>query len=132
MAPEFRPVLYFKESCPSCYKVRVFLLEAGILGEFDQREFAVGDERERPIKEELAPHFDKVTFPTVQHGPGKYMRESDDIIAYYAGERGIRSADLHVFGIYNDILLPRLRRLNRENKELKQQLDECTSSSHLA
>jgi glutaredoxin 2 len=127
MSSDFQPVLYLKESCPSCFKVRIFLLEAGLLQTFDQREFAAGDEREQPIKEELAPHFEKITFPAVQFAPGKFMRESDDIIAHYSRENGVQSSDLHIFGIYNDILLPRLRRLSRENKELKHQLEECTS-----
>lgn len=129
MTEDFRPILYLKESCPSCYKVRVFLLEAGLIGGFEQREFAAGDEREQAIKDELAPQFDKVTFPTVQYTAGKYMRESDDIIAHYAREHGIRPSDLHIFSIYNDILLPRLRRLNRENKDLKQQLDRLTAAA---
>lgn len=124
MASEFKPILYLKESCPSCYKVRLFLLESGLIHGFEQREFAAGDEREQAVKDELAPHFEKVTFPTVQYAPGKYMRESDDIIAHYAHQHGVRSSGLHIFSIYNDILLPRLRRLNRENKELKQQLEQ--------
>lgn len=128
MSTEFEPVLYLKESCPSCFKVRLFLLDAGLIGGFELREFTPGDEREQAIRDELAPHFEKTTFPTVQYAPGKYMRESDDIIALYKNERNVDVASLRLFNIYGEILLPRLRRLNRENKELKQQLEACASA----
>jgi glutathione S-transferase len=118
----FRPILYVKNGCPHCFKLRLFLLEVGLAGRFVLREFTVGEDMEQTIKAELSPHFDKVTFPTVQYAPGQYQNESDDLIARYAAEAEIdpRTLPLHV--AWAEGLQLRLRRLNQENKELKAQL----------
>lgn len=126
MASDFSPVIYVKQGCPHCFKLRLFLLEAGLIGRFALLEFTPGDDREATIKAELAPHFDKVTFPTVQYAPGLYQQESNDLIARYAAEASVDPAQLPLFTAYADGLLPRLQRLNRENKELKAQLEPAT------
>ena len=126
----FRPTLYLKASCPHCFKARLFLTEAGIADEFDVREFAPGDESETAIRAELAPHFAKPTFPTVQIAPGDYLNESDDIIAHCAGITGIDPAALPLTRMYREVLLPRLRNLKRENQALRAKLD--THSVNLA
>ncbi len=84
--PEFKPVLYMKISCPWCLRLAAFLSEAGIWDRFEIRGFYEGDENEAAIRAELAEHFEKASFPTLQYEPGKYMIESGDIIARYAEE----------------------------------------------
>jgi glutathione S-transferase len=132
MQAPFRPVLYLKEGCPHCFKLRLFLLEARLADRFEAREFAPGDAREQPIRAELASHFEKVTFPAVQVAPGKYLNESDDIIRRYASEEGVDPALLPLFRAYADGLQPRLHRLSRENKALKQRLEEDRSGAEAA
>ncbi len=122
MNDRFRPIIYVKNSCPHCFKLRLFLLEAGLAEQFDLCEFSVGDEMEKNIKAELAPHFAKVTFPTVQYAPGRYQNESDDLIARYAAEAEIDPQTLPLHVAWADGLHLRLRRLKQENKELKAQL----------
>jgi glutaredoxin len=119
----FRPILYLKANCPHCFKARLFLTEAGMADRFDIQEFVPGDETESAIRAELAPHFAKATFPTVQVAPGEYLNESDDIIAHYAGIAGIDPATLPLTRMCRDVLLPRLRNLKRENQALRTQLD---------
>lgn len=118
----FTPVLYLKDKCPFCLKTRLFLLEAGLLGRFEIREFVPGDDKEQAIRAELAPHFEKVTFPTVQVAPGQYLNESDAIIARYAGEAHVDPKTLPAFSAYTDGVLPQLFNLYRENAELKKQM----------
>lgn len=119
MTKDFRPVLYLKATCPHCLKLRVFLLEAGLLDGFEQRIFSEGDANEAAIRAELAPHFDKVTFPTVQHAPGAYMKDSDAIIAHYAQEAGIDPQGLPTFLAYAHGVLPKYMEVRRELAALK-------------
>lgn len=117
--PAFRPVLYLKQSCPHCLKLRIFLLEAGVLDRFDQRRFCEDDDNEAPIRAELAPHFEKVTFPAAEVAPGAFMRESGDIIALYAREWGIDAAALPIYAAYADSVLPRYLEARRELARIK-------------
>jgi len=119
MSP-FRPVLYLKDTCPHCLKLRIFLLESGLLGRFDQRIFAQGDDAEAAIREELGQQFENVTFPAVQYAPDVYMKESDAIIEHYGEEAGIARCDLPVFTAYAGGLLPRYMDARRELRTFMQ------------
>lgn len=116
-----RPVLYFNEQCPFCLKVRLFLLEAGLRSTVDVREFAPGSAGEAEVRAELAPHFEKVTFPTARFG-SDYVNDSDAIIARLAASANIDAAGLPVLTSYKEVALGRLIQLFRENAELKQKL----------
>lgn len=116
----FRPVLYLKAGCPFCLKLRIFLLEAGLIDRFDQRTFSEGDENAEPMRAELAPHFDKVTFPVVQHEAGVFLKDSDAIIAHYAAGEGIDPASLPIFSTYAQAVLPKYMEVRRELNALKQ------------
>lgn len=121
---DFRPVLYLKESCPFCLKVAAFLVEAGLFGGIDTRTFWPDDEREQPIREELAPHFDMVSFPALQYSVGKFINESEDIIAYFAKER---AADLSTMPFYAYTLSGPMRQMREqfgEIRKLKQELGQ--------
>jgi glutaredoxin 2 len=120
MIAPFRPVLFLKSTCPHCLKLRIFLLEAGLLDRFEQCIFTQGDDAEAAIRAELAPHFDKVTFPTVQYEPGRFMKDSDAIIAHYAAEAGLDSARLPVFAAYAASVLPKYMEVRKELNALKQ------------
>jgi len=116
---DFRPIVYLKDRCPWCLKFRLFLLESGLRDDFEFREFVPGDDREAAIREELAPHFAKPSFPTVQIAPGVYMRESDDLIAHYAHAHGIDVADLPTLDQYIRGPLVRIAELRAEIASLR-------------
>lgn len=120
MTEAFRPVLYLKSTCPHCLKLRIFLLEAGLLERFDHRIFTQGDDAEAAIRADLSAHFDKVTFPTVQYEPGRFIKDSDAIIAHYAAAAGLNVAGLSVFGAYAQGVLPKYMETRRELTALKQ------------
>ena len=118
----FVPILYVKEGCPFCMKVRIFMLEAGVLDSVQVREFAVGSDEEQLIRAELAPHLEKISFPTAGLAPGEYLSESDAIIARFAGDGGVDPEKLPTFCAYSAGLMPQMMSMYRENMELKKRL----------
>ena len=114
---EFTPVLYMKRSCPFCLKLASFLAEAGIWGRFEVRAFFDGDENEQPIRDELAPYFEKVSFPTLQYAPGEYMGHSSDIIAKYAAELGL---DPQNMPFVNYVLEGPFRRMGNDFRTIRE------------
>jgi hypothetical protein len=119
MPNEFKPVLYLKKGCPFCFKLRLFLLEAGLLDRFTIREFAEGTEEENSIRAELSPLFDKLSFPAAQIAPGKYMQDSEALVSRYADEAGIDPAKLLTFQAYVEGPFRTILSLFKENRELK-------------
>jgi hypothetical protein len=107
----------------------MFLTEAGIAGGIDVREFVPGDESDAVIRSELAPHFATISFPTVQVAPGAYLNESDDIIDHFASIAGLDPTALPLTRMFREVLLPRLRNLKRENRELRAQLDARSATA---
>lgn len=57
----FKPIVYLKENCPFCLKVRLFLLESGLAPDVETRDFVSDSEHEKKIRAELQPHLDKVS-----------------------------------------------------------------------
>ena len=89
---DMRPALFVLPACPFCMKVRLFLLEAGVLDDVDVREATL--ESEATIRAELARHFDKVSFPTLRLPDGIYLADSDAIIDHFAQSDGVDPTDL--------------------------------------
>ena len=117
---EFVPILYVKKTCPHCFKLRLFLLEAGVADRFELRVFTPGDDDEPTIRAELDPHFDSVTFPTVQLAPGDFLQDSDAIVAHYARAFDIDADTLPLFSIYAGSILPRYQALRRTVRAIEE------------
>ena len=118
----FLPTLYVKEGCPFCMKVRIFMLEAGVLDRVQVREFAVGSDEEQLIRAELALHLEKVSFPTAVLAPSEYLSESDAIIARFAETAGVDPAKLPTLRAYASGVMPQMMSMYRDNMELKKRL----------
>lgn len=118
---DFRPVLYLNQHCPFCLKLMIFLSEARLLGRFEVRKFVPGDETEQVIKAELAPHFEKVTFPAVQQSPGQYENGSDALIAHYAKQAAVDPSEMQLLNYYLGGVFKRVGDLYKENMALKAQ-----------
>ena len=118
---DFRPVLYLNQHCPFCLKLMIFLSEAGLLRQFDVRKFVPGDEAEQEMKGELAPHFEKVTFPAAQLSPGQFKSGSDALITHYAGQAGVDPAEMPLLNYYVGGVFKRVGDLYKENMALKEQ-----------
>ncbi|MGO4568419.1 glutathione S-transferase N-terminal domain-containing protein [Rhizobium sp. 2YAF20] len=117
--PTFKPVVYVKENCPFCLKVRLFLLEAGMMEAVEIRDFAPGSKQEEDIRAELSPHLAQVSFPSAQLEPGRYIAESDDIIAFLAVKSGREPTSLPVFENYVEGPFKMMMNLWKENQQLK-------------
>lgn len=116
---QFKPIMYLKQNCPFCMKVRLFLLEAGMNEDVEIRDFATGTPREDEIRAELTPHLDKVSFPSAQIEPGRYIAESDDIIAFLAAKSGRKPSSMPVYTNYVEGPFSMAMALWKENQELK-------------
>src|SRR5690606_38339877 len=114
--------IYFNSQCPFCLKVKIFLLESGLASAVDTIEFSPGSPEEVSIKEFLASHFDKVTAPAAEMSPGRFIADSDGIIAELAERHGVDLASLSVLETYKNVALGRIVTLFKENAELKRQL----------
>lgn len=122
MTDTFRPVLYVNSQCPFCFKVRLYLLEAGLIEGVDIRSFDPGTEAEAQMRAELAPHVAKLSFPVLQTAPEAYMTESDDIIGWFAARSGIDPASLATLQVYLAGPFKSILSLFSENRKLKAQL----------
>ncbi|HEY9578670.1 MAG TPA: glutathione S-transferase N-terminal domain-containing protein [Rhizorhapis sp.] len=118
----FRPVLYVNQRCPFCLKLMIFLSEAGLLARFDVRKFTPGDANEQAVRDELAPHFEKVSFPVVQVAPGQYMKDSDALISHYAAEASIDPSGMVLLNYYTSGVFEQFITLFKENMALKEKL----------
>jgi hypothetical protein len=123
LADEFTPVLYLKHGCPFCFKLRVFLLEAGLLDRFRVKQFIPGTAAEQVFRDELALHFDKVSFPAVQVSPGRYLGDSDTLISFFANERGLDPTAMPTLQEYIQGPFKSLMSLSKENNGLKARIE---------
>lgn len=118
----FVPTMYLMQGCPFCFKLRLFLLEAGLLDQVALREFVAGTDDEGTVRAELAPHFEKLSFPAAQMEPGQYLRDGDAIIARFADRAGTDPARLPTLQAYVAGPLAVHIKLYQENAALKKQI----------
>lgn len=105
--PDFKPRAFVKTTCPYSFKFRLFLTEAG---KADQFEFVPMDP-DAPdfaaLKQAISDQTGKpVHFPTVEIEPGKFMHDSDALIAHYASHFGIDAGRLPTLQFYRTGLYP--------------------------
>lgn len=105
--PAFKPRAYVKTTCPYSFKFRLFVTEAGLADRF---EFVPMD----PCAPGFAAARDSigarsglpVRFPVVETEPGKFMGDSDALIAHYASVFGVDAEALPTLGFYRTGLFP--------------------------
>ncbi|MFD1910823.1 glutathione S-transferase N-terminal domain-containing protein [Halodurantibacterium flavum] len=119
MTQDFRPIVYLMAACPHCFKLRLFLLEGGLIDQVELRQFENGTPEEDVIRAELAPHFDKTTFPAAQIAPGEYLKESDALIDWFAERHGLDPARMATYQTYLNGPYRQILRLFGENRELR-------------
>jgi glutathione S-transferase len=118
----FRPVVYLKQKCPFCMKVRIFLMESGLWDRVEIRDLVPGTPQEQAIRAELEPKLEKVSFPAAQLEPGSYMTDSDAIVGRLGELAGKDPAAMPVLGAYVEGPFQQIMQLYRENAELKKQV----------
>lgn len=116
---DFKPIVYLKQNCPFCLKVRLFVLEAGMEDDVEIRDHSPGSDQEMVLRAALDPHFEKVSFPAAQLEPGHYIAESDDIVAFLAAKAGRDPSTMTAYRNYVDGAFAMSMKLWKENMELK-------------
>ncbi len=117
----FRPVIYLKDKCPFCMKIRIFLLESGLRDSVEVKTFTPGAPEEQQVRDEVSPFLEKVSFPAAQVAPGEFLADSDGIIARLAEGVGQDPGQMPVLKAYLEGPFQSLMTLFRENMELKKQ-----------
>ena len=101
---------------------QIFMLEAGLLDRIHVREFFVGSDEEQVIRTALAPHFEKISFPTAMLASGECLIESDAIIARFADAADVDSTTLPAFRAYVSGVMPQMMSMYRENMEMRKRM----------
>ena len=117
-ANQFIPTVYSKVGCPYCIKLRIFLLEAGLIDRVTFVEGKTPEEHDQ-LAEFLTKRVGKASFPTAEISPGDYLPESDDLVNHFASVGGVDPQKLPTFQSFSGGLLPRLQEFYREYTELK-------------
>lgn len=118
----FKPIVYVKAGCPFCLKVRIMLLETGLLDKTEIREFEPGSDLEQAIRAEITPHLEKISFPAAQIAVGHFLSDSDAIVGHFAEGVKVDPATLPTLNAYIEGPFKQLGQLFMENIELKKQL----------
>lgn len=118
MTEAFTPVVYVRSGCPYCIKLRLFLLEAGLMDSVTLVEGQTSEEHQQ-FADMLAQTTGNASFPTAEIATGKYMSESDDLMAHFAMLSDKNPAKMLTYKDYAGNLLPKLQSLYQENRDLK-------------
>jgi hypothetical protein len=110
----FKATAYVKDGCPFSFKFLVFLAERGLLDEFEIVRLREGEPGTDATKERLSEKLGKkVSFPTVEIAPDRYMADSDKLIEHYARRDDVVVDDLPVLSFYKQTILPKLFELHK-------------------
>ena len=120
MAQAAAAIVYVKEHCPFCVKVRLFLLEAGLVDQVQVDQFLPGTPQEAIIRSAVESASAKASFPTLTLADGQWIADSDAIVAHVAEVAGINTANYPFYIEYTQSILPNLLALFKENRTLKQ------------
>lgn len=96
----FTPVIYLKAGCPYCFKLRLALLEAGLMDRVAFQEFEADTQEERRIRTELSRHFFALSFPTAEIAPGRFEKGSDALIEHFLSDSGRSASQLTILKAY--------------------------------
>lgn len=113
----FLPTVFLKPGCPFCLKLRILLLEAGIIDQV-----ALVENVPPETLRQLIAHTGKASFPSAEIAPGTYLVGTDALLDHFSAIAGVVPGTLATFQAYATGVMPKLHDLYRENMELKQQL----------
>lgn len=112
-AAPFKPTAFLKEGCPFSFKFLLFLAETGLRDRFELIRCNPDAPEFEAIRSRLQAGLHKpATFPTVEVAPGRYMSDSDALIAHYASSYGIEAARLPALSFYVQTIFPQLLQLH--------------------
>lgn len=118
MATTSRIRVFLKKTCPYCLKLRIFLTEAGIAGDFDFTVFVDGDETHQAARARMQAAGQEPSFPAAEIS-GALVTGTDDLIARFAAAAGVDPATLPLLNYYSEGVFRRHVEMHRELRELK-------------
>ncbi len=91
MSAAFKPKLFISSTCPYCMKVQRFLAQANLLDKLEIVACDAGGENELNryrtfLTKKLG---QQASFPAAEIAPDQFMKESNDLIDYFAGFFGV-------------------------------------------
>lgn len=124
MTTDFKPVAYLKDSCPFCFKLVMFLAEAGLMDKVEIIRIKGEDEDQMNhyrtlLKEKTG---ETASFPTVELEPGKFSSDSEGLIAHFAAQYEVNVDALAGLAYYKENLFPAYIARFKEAKALKEEL----------
>lgn len=99
-ASGFTPIVYMKRGCPYCFKLRLALLESGVLAHVVLREFEAHTPEENAVRDLLSRHVFSLSFPVAETAPGRFTQGSDVLIHHFLEPTGKAPQQLEVLQAY--------------------------------
>ena len=114
-----RPKAYLKRSCPFCLKLRVFLTEAGMADAVEYVVFDDGDDTHQRMRARMEAAGQQPGFPAVEFEEGTLTTGTDDLIARFAGQKGVDASTQPLLRYYEEGVFKTHGAMFRELRELK-------------
>ena len=111
--------IYLKKTCPFCLKLRIFLTEAGLADRMDFVVFSDGDETHQSLRSRMQAAGQEPSFPAAELEPGKLSTGTDQLIAHFANQAGVKPETLPLLNYYSEGVFPRYGEMFRELRQLK-------------
>lgn len=119
MSATSRTRIFLKKTCPYCLKLRIFLTEAGIAGQFDFAVFDDGDDTHKALRARMQAAGQEPGFPAAEIEAGKLATGSDELIARFAQQAGVDAAKLPLLKYYSEGVFIQHIEMFRELRQLK-------------
>ena len=108
-----KPKAYLQEGCPYSFKFLLCMAEAKLLDRVDLIYCDPADGAFEGTKDMLSRATGKpATFPTVEVEPGRYLSDSDRLIAYFAARYQVDQHTLPALDFYRRSIFPQLDKLH--------------------
>lgn len=116
ISPPFKAKAYLKNGCPFSFKFWLFMVESGLADRIEVVRCDPASAEFEQTKARLSAALGKpASFPTVEVEPGRYLSDSDALIARYAGENDIEADSLPALAFYTETLFPQIVELHESH-----------------
>ena len=113
-ATRFKPKAWLKDGCPYSFKFLLFMTEARLLDRIEVIRCDPDSAAFDDVKQRLARATGReATFPTVELEPGRYLSDSDRLIAHFAHAFEVDPDALPALSFYEETLFAQLVALHQ-------------------
>jgi hypothetical protein len=109
----FKAKAYLKDGCPFSFKFWLFMVEAGLSDQIEVIRCNEADPEFETVKARIAAGLGKAaSFPSVEVAPGRYQSDSDELIKFFAEQKGVAISKLPALAFYKETILPQVVKLH--------------------